>query len=225
MKDNITTIPISEIFETKDGCPVCRLRDAVEARTVDFILGGAMMEPDVRIMTNDQGFCKTHFDQMLQKKNKLAVALMLDSHLGQIDGVLSPGGFMKKSVSAKFPLARAVAEDCFICRRTQWGLEHLLDTLVKTWAKESDFRKLFADQPIICLPHYHALCETAKKSLNKKDGEKFTEAAAAVTRDGLTRLREDVRWFCDKHDYRNASADWGNARDAVERSVKFLTSR
>ena len=132
---------------------------------------------------------------------------------------------MKKSEAQKFPLAREKAEDCFVCRRTQWGMEHLLDTLVQTWAKEKDFQKSFSDQPMLCLPHYYSLCETAKKSLSKKDGDKFIAAAAEVARNGLTELRTDVRWFCDKHDYRNASADWGNSRDAVERSVKFLTSR
>lgn len=225
MKDDITTIPLSDIFAEKDGCPVCRLRDAAESRTVEFILGGAMMEPDVRISTNKKGFCRTHFSQMLERKNKLAVALMLDSHLAEIDGVLAPGSFLKKSVAAKFPLAAEITEDCFICERTQRGMEHLLDTLARTWVKDGDFRAMFESQPILCLPHYHAVCQAAAKALNKKDADKLVDAAAQVTRKGLTELRNDVAWFCQKHDYRNASADWGNSKDAVERSVKFLTSR
>lgn len=225
MRDNITTIPIREIFDVRDGCPLCRLRDEVERRTVDFILGGAMMEPDVRIMTNKQGFCKTHFSQMLDKKNKLAVALMLDSHLAQLDELFSPGGFLKKSPAKKFPLVRETTEDCFVCRRVQWGLWHLLETLVQTWQKDRDFRASFGEQPTLCLPHYVSLCEVAGKALSKKDSEAFASAAAEVARKGLTQLRGDVAWFCQKHDYRNADADWGNSRDAVERAVKFLTSR
>lgn len=225
MRDDLTTIPISDIFEKTEGCPVCRLRAEVESRTVEFILGGAMMEPDVRISTNKKGFCSTHFSQMLERKNKLAVALMLDSHLSEIDEkLLTPGGFLKKSVSARFPLAREITEDCFICERVQNSMSHLLDTLVRTYAKDSDFRKMFEAQPMMCLVHYHAVCDAAK-ALNKKDGEKLINAAAEVTRKGLTELRSDVAWFCQKHDYRNATADWGNSKDAVERAVKFLTSR
>ncbi len=225
MRDNITTIPIREIFDTQDGCPLCRLRDEVEKRTVDFILGGAMMEPDVRIRTNKQGFCKTHFGQMLGQKNKLAVALLLDSHLAELDGLFAPGGFLKASPAKKFPLVREREEDCFICGRVQWGLAHLLGILTETWQKDREFRETFAKQPLLCLPHYVALCETAGKTLPKKDGEALISSAAEVARKGLTELRGDVAWFCQKHDYRNTEADWGNARDAVERAVKFLTSR
>ena len=38
-------------------------------------------------------------------------------------------------------------------------------------------------------------------------------------------IRRNKKIFSKKHDYRNVSADWGNARDSVERAVKFLTSR
>ena len=225
MRDNITTIPISEMLDTSDGCPLCRLRDEVEHRTVEFMLGGAVMEPDVRKITNEQGFCKVHFDQMLARQNKLAVALLLDSHLAELDALFAEGGFLKKSPAGKFPLAREKAEDCFICRRVEWGLEHLLDTFCRTWQSEREIREKFASQKTLCLPHYVSLCEAAEKALGKKDAAPLISSAAAVARNGLTELRSDVAWFCKKHDYRNVSADWGNARDSVERAVRFLTSR
>ena len=57
MKESIYTIPISEVFEPRCGCPLCRLRDTLEQRCIDYIMGAAMMEPDIRIRTNEQGFC------------------------------------------------------------------------------------------------------------------------------------------------------------------------
>ena len=84
MQDSIYTIPISEVFEPKDGCPICRMRDMLETRGIDYIMGAAMMEPDVRIETNRLGFCKLHYDKMLQQKNRLSLALMLESHLKEI---------------------------------------------------------------------------------------------------------------------------------------------
>ncbi len=81
MRESILTIPVTDIFEPKCGCPICRLRDTLEQRTVEYIMGAAMMEPDVRMETNKLGFCKTHFEQMRACKNRLSLALMLQSHL------------------------------------------------------------------------------------------------------------------------------------------------
>ena len=60
MRDDICTIPVSEVFEESDGCPICRMYETVEDRIITYILGDAMMEPDVRIETNKVGFCEKH---------------------------------------------------------------------------------------------------------------------------------------------------------------------
>lgn len=67
MREDICSIPISEIFEPKDGCPFCRMRDMLEDRMATYITGAAMMEPDVRVETNRLGFCHQHFEQILQR--------------------------------------------------------------------------------------------------------------------------------------------------------------
>ena len=56
MKETIYTIPINEAFEAKCGCPLCTLRRKLERDSVEYIMGAAMMEPDVRIETNKRGF-------------------------------------------------------------------------------------------------------------------------------------------------------------------------
>ena len=55
MRDDICTIPVSEVFEKNDGCPICRMRDTIEERLLDYILGDAMMEPDVLIRNSECG--------------------------------------------------------------------------------------------------------------------------------------------------------------------------
>lgn len=35
MRDDICTIPVSEVFEKTDGCPICRMRDTIEERMID----------------------------------------------------------------------------------------------------------------------------------------------------------------------------------------------
>lgn len=228
MRDNITTIPVKEIFEVNDGCPLCRLRDAAEERVLEFVMGGAMMEPDVRMKTNELGFCGMHYKKMLERQNKLAVALMIQSHLDEISKSLFEKGklpFSKEGYKKKYSLAGEITETCFICEKTQWGLERLFATVCTAFAEDTEFRKLFEEQPTLCLPHYYMLTNIASENLGKKAFAELNDAAAGLCKKGLEQLKTDIDWFCRKHDYRNADKPWGNSKDAIERSVKYLTSR
>ena len=84
MRESIYTIPLNDIFEVEDGCPLCRMRRLLENRCVEYIMGAAMMEPDVRIETNRYGFCQEHFSVMLKQKNRLSLALMIETHLDEL---------------------------------------------------------------------------------------------------------------------------------------------
>ena len=39
MRNDITSIPVSEVFDPKEGCPICRMRDTLEKRVVEYITG------------------------------------------------------------------------------------------------------------------------------------------------------------------------------------------
>jgi len=39
----------------------------------------------------------------------------------------------------------------------------------------------------------------------------------------MDKLRTDVEWFTLKFDYRNATADWKDSKDALPRSIRDLT--
>lgn len=43
-----------------------------------------MMEPDIRQRTNAEGFCATHYHMMFERKNRLGLALILESHLEEV---------------------------------------------------------------------------------------------------------------------------------------------
>ena len=65
MQEKIYTIPVTEAFSKKSGCPFCALKNKLEDDERELIMGASMMEPDIRIKTNALGFCKRHFDKML----------------------------------------------------------------------------------------------------------------------------------------------------------------
>ena len=225
MREDICTIPISEVFEPKEGCPICRMRDTLENRVTEYITGAAMMEPDIREVTNVQGFCYPHFSMMLKKGSRLSNALILESHLKEIEtSVLRldkrgvPG---KKEVEA----AKKLTKSCFVCEQIQWAMVRMFDTIYRLWGKEEEFRELFSQQAYLCLPHYTALLKGAQKGVGKKNYSAFAQAASNLVKNYLDGLQKDVTHFCSMFDYRNIGGDFGNSKDSIERSIQFLTSR
>ncbi|HBT65283.1 MAG TPA: hypothetical protein DEB10_11560 [Ruminococcaceae bacterium] len=228
MRNDITSIPISEVFEPRDGCPICRLRNTLEDRVVDYITGAAMMEPDVRQETNRLGFCYEHFEMMMKKRNRLGVALIMESHLEEIEKQIFNGlPLIGKSSIKQAKSAGQALCTCFVCKQIDWAMERMLATVCRLWENERDFRKLFDEQPALCLPHFSLLTEAAEKNMGKKNLPDFTNSASKLCKAYLTELRRDVSHFCRMFDYRNGgnNADWGNSRDSIERGVWWLTSR
>lgn len=229
MREDITSIPVNEIFEENDGCPVCRMRDVLEKRVTDYITGAAMMEPDVRMETNEQGFCLTHYRQLLKKRAALPVALMMESRLAQVEKQVFAGvPILGKSARRQASCAEETTESCFVCRQVDWAMSRLLATVCRLWETEREFRDRFEQQECLCLPHFALLSQVAEREMNKKTVPDFQKAASALCRKQLELLRADVSQFCKMFDYRNSSdehADFGRSRDSVERSIEWLTGR
>ncbi len=226
--EQIYTIPINEAFEAGAadktcGCPICSIYRKLEENELDTVLGGAMMEPDVRIKTNELGFCKTHYDMLLGMKNRLAMALTLESHLDTLKKDLSPNALA--ALFAK-PAARVdkLQGTCYICGKVDYHFERIMDTVVAMWKSDEEFSKKYAAQPYFCLPHYKLLLDAAKNGLSKRDYTDFEKQTSAIVKDYLEELSGDVSWFCRKFDYRYENEPWYNAKDSVERAVVFLRS-
>lgn len=224
MREDICTIPISEVFEPKDGCPICRLRDQLEVRLVDYITGAAMMEPDVRVETNRLGFCGTHLQHMMAKRNRLPVALTLQSHLEELSAALLQN--RTKPDKKGLPAALAQVEHtCFVCDKIDYGMRHLFTTLYKLWQDEPEFRALYNDQPYLCYPHTLRLLEQAPKYIKKKAYPDFVKETTDLAQNYLQEVTADLKKFCSMYDYRNAGGDWGTSKTAIERTAYFLTAR
>ena len=228
MRESICTIPITDGFIEKEGCPICNMRDTIEKRAIEYIMGPAMMEPDIRISTNEKGFCHTHLSQMRRAKNRLSLALILDSHLKQIsDDIFKEGRFLKPPPNkTKFKIAK-LQEDCFVCESIEQGMRSMLKTACLTYEKDKQFRQLFEQQEYFCLPHLKLLIESAQNNMQKDRCADLCKTAKGITAEYLKQLNKDVRQFCDMFDYRNSGedADWGNSKDSIERAVKFLSGR
>ena len=218
MKEHIYTIPLNEHFSKLEGCPLCGLFDMMERNEIETVTGASMMEPDVRIKTNEYGFCERHFSQMLLVGKKLPVALILESHINEIYKDINR---KKGDVQAK--RLKTLEGDCYVCRRINGNMDSVFSNLFYLYRNDANFRDLFAKQKFFCLPHYRELIEYGAKILPKKDFAAFFEIAESIEMRYLETLHGDIDWFCRKFDYRFAKEDWKNSKDAIERTVYTLT--
>ncbi len=227
MKEKIYTIPINETFDavadhSSCECPLCMLYRRLENIEVETILGGAMMVPEIRRQTNEQGFCRTHYDMMMENGGRLALGLILESHLEELQGDLKESFHIGTPGQKQEKRIRDLEQSCYICKRVNEPFERMLENTVLLWNDEREFREKFAKTPCFCIKHYRALIEVARRELNKKTFPDFYRAVSEIENRYLASLKDDVSWFCKKFDYRYDKEPWGNAKDALERSIRFL---
>ena len=225
MKETICTIPINDIFAPKDGCPICRMESMLEEQYVRFITGDAMMEPSVRIETNKKGFCHRHFSQMFAVGQKLPNALILESHLQELIDRYMPKKLKGKPDKKQLDGIKAELESCYVCDRIKSDMLHFTATIFVEWSKGGEFKRLFNEQPYICLKHYDFLMRAAmgKGGIGSKNLSDFYADTAALTKNYLVSLKADITHFCSMFDYRSKGQEWGSSKDSIERSIEFLT--
>ena len=213
MRNDICTIPVNEVFEEVDGCPICRMKHTVEEHILDYIMGAAMMEPDVRIETNRQGFCPDHLGKMMARRGRLPLALMLESNMNETKDII------KKPAKAK-----ELENSCFVCNKIEWGFSRMLETVCRSYETDREFRALFDAQEHFCLPHYNMLMAIADKKHMRRYHSEFANVLKEKTSAYAETLAQDLKKYCSMYDYRagGKDADWGNSKDAVERTAKFL---
>ena len=229
--EQIYTIPVNEAFSAmleeggdyKCRCPFCEIHSRLEDKEIDRILGPAMMEPDVRIRTNQTGFCPTHFDLMLKGKNRLGLSLILESHVDELKGKLK-GGILGKSAAGAVKTLTSLEETCYVCERIEYAFTRMIETAVLLWERDTEFGEKFRAQTCFCLPHYRRMIAYAQAKLPKKTFARFYEEATEIENAYLDKIKEDVSWFCKKFDYRYEAEPWNGAKDAPERAIAMLSS-
>ncbi len=229
MKETIYTIPINEAFEQRDGCPLCRLRRKLEHDSLDYILGAAMMEPEVRMETNRKGFCAAHYQTMLGMNRKLSLALTLESRLAQLSQYLDAD--MKRASGRGIGAAKSTrgalresAESCYVCSRIAFFEEHYFRNIFHMWKTMPQFHLLLMEQPYFCLSHAAKLMDLAPAALGKKAGAEFVRIVAEMTKNYLSELSGDVSAFCKSFDYRSSGVVLrADQKAAPERAIEFLS--
>lgn len=225
MDEKIYTIPVNEAFEQHDDCPFCLLYEKLQETEIDRIMGASMMDPDIRISTNELGFCKKHFEQMLSKGNRLSLALTIQTHLDEVRNDLKPPKVFGDAGAKQTKRIEKLNNDCYVCGRINLHFPKMFETACILFEREREFRDKFERQKFFCLPHYKKLLEASKKMNSKRYYGDLVDMAYKIMGAYLDSLYDDVSHFCKKFDYNYRDAPWGNSKDSIERSIKFLSSK
>ena len=181
-----------------------------------------MMEPDIRIKTNELGFCLRHYDMMLTKKRMLGMGLILESHLAEVEKRVSARAIFKDPSAPSISSIGRLNNDCYVCSRIKRNLDAMISTVIYLYESDDEFRVKFREQPFFCLPHYEAMVSYASNKMKGKLFREFFDAAQGIEKDYIKTLYSDVSWFCKKFDFNYEQEPWYNSKDSVQRSIKFL---
>ncbi len=235
MAEQLFTIPVNEAFEGGSECPFCEMYHNIENSSIEFTLGPSYMEDDNREVTDRLGFCSVHIRQLYARKNRLGLALMMNTHMNKLlkdlrsaadQGPGERGGFLSKKTGEApvVKLIRTVERSCFVCDRITPVFDRYIDTFFYLWKKDPEFKDKVAGCKGFCLSHYGRLYEEGVKRLGKQDADALLEILNRVFFENLERVNSDTSWFIDKFDHRNQDKPWNNSRDALPRAITKVNS-
>lgn len=240
MKEVLYTIPLNDAVNADTECPFCFIEKNIEQDLLDFVLGScsSYMEADVRAATDEEGFCRTHFQKMYSYGNTLGNAWILKTHYMKVnselkeqyrkyapgkislkDRLMKPANEHTNSVSRHI---KSLEDSCYICKRYAETYERYIATFFHVYKNDPEFVKKINNSKGFCLSHFKDICESAELEFNDKEKREFYPAMFKLMDENMGRMFEDVSWLVEKFDYKNKDADWKNSKDAVQRGMQKL---
>lgn len=241
MKDTIYTIPLTDAFKEEGECPFCFIYRKLEQDQISFTLGVSYMEDDIREVTDRLGFCKVHYKKLYDYGNRLGMAMILQTHYQalskQLDRLLLDTTLPKVSLFKKLtpsssdgnfsnPTSHSLNQlthSCYICDRIDQDMDRYIKTFFYLISNNNEFQALYENSHGFCLEHFSLLLEKAPLYLKEKEKAYFLHSSKEKLQSSMARIHDDLGWFIDKYDYRNADKPMGTAIDAIPRGIQKLS--
>ncbi|MBQ8808190.1 MAG: hypothetical protein IJZ81_02660 [Clostridia bacterium] len=229
MKEHIYSIPLTEALEEKCGCILCILEKKLEQQAISYFLGPSLMEPDGRSITNEKGFCRRHMGMLFEQKNRLGLALTLETHIKEIEDKLKikkkQGMFSKESTAMLTSQnLYGITKSCALCDKMNSQIFAAAGNIAYLWDSNEDFRKMFEESQGLCLEHMALAIEACDKELSEKKKEKYINMLIEKQKNLLAQIYENLHTFTLSFDYRNAGKELSKAeKESVQTAVKHLT--
>ncbi len=238
--EKIYMIPVNDAYQSSSACPICELKQKAEQNYLEYYLGPSLMEPDTRKITNKTGFCPEHMGKLNQSvTNRLGLGLMMHTHLKDFNEDITKD--LNSAAPAKAGLIKGRTTDykaklnsiadridkrvslCPICDKLNEAMGHYIEVICWMYSHDPAFKEKFTDGKCHCLPHTSLLLRQAAK-LSQNEASDFVSALAASSEANFASLIDDVEFFTLKFDYRNNDKPWGNSKNSIQRSMRFLSS-
>lgn len=237
MKEQIYAIPVNDAFKADTECAFCHMKDLLEKQSIDFVMGSSYMEDDIRMETNRVGFCKIHYQKMYDRQNRQGLAIMLQTHLQQINRDLSnilktTPSVSKKNIFSKPSLdsnelseyTNRLDNSCYICDRINNMYEHFIDTFFYLFKKDKNFVELVKNSKGFCINHFTEIYQKAPLKMTANECNEFYKMIIPIEIENLSRIQEEIDWFVNKFDYRYTNEPWKNSKDALPRTIEKISS-
>jgi hypothetical protein len=238
--EKIYMIPVNDAYSGTSECPFCALRNKAENDYLEYYLGPSLMEPDTRKITNKTGFCPEHMGKLNKSvTNRLGLGLVMHTHLldfhediskDMINSAPAKAGLIKGRTSDYKSKLNDIADRidkrvamCPICEKLNDTMRHYSEVTAWMFCHNDDFRSKFSETKYHCLPHTAMLLRQAAK-LSQNEAADFVSTLASTSDQAFAELIGDVEYFTLKFDYRNADKPWGNSKNAIQRSMRFLSA-
>lgn len=213
--DSIHKAPVYEAFSHKCGCPICKIYERYEKNAISTLMLEGVMDYNVRTMTNDQGFCDRHMEQICFGGDSLSAALMfstyLEKHMTEVNGA--------KGVARLKKAYEGILDGCYICSTVD-RLMGECEQFIAELYKEADFKKLFKAQECFCAKHTLELLNHAK--LPKKVLDEYVGDIKRINGAYAKRTMAKLEAYSTSFDYRNAGKSVEDVKDCNKDVFKFM---
>jgi hypothetical protein len=197
---------------TEEGCPVCRCLATMTRRYLENLLYEFVNDPRTRDhLRASAGFCREHAWTLQQMGDPLAHSIIYADLLEGFSHELSKTTNVSRRSIPIFHLEKV--EPCPVCREEKETEARYVAGLVTALHKKA-FRQKYQQGGYLCLPHFRAAHERARRG----EGQEFL---IQVQLEALAQLRAQLQEFIRKSDYRYAQELPGVERDAWIRAIQL----
>jgi hypothetical protein len=244
-RDRMPKLEISRIHDAyKEGgpCPLCACMEGVERSYLLSFQGSRVMEPNVRVKTNESGFCPNHYQSLYIGENKLGLGLVVHTHLKEkipgikaaIRDVIEGGDALKgrrgrdsmaERLDALADSLQTLISRCFICGMLAQDLDRYCHTIVYLWKSDPDFPSILRSSSGFCLSHFVTIISKAREMLHAEELSRFLREVAGLMTGSLESLERDLFNFTQLFHDANRSLGTENERTALLRTLQMLAGR
>jgi hypothetical protein len=224
---------VHDAYREANECPLCFLAESVEETYLRSFQHSRVMEPNVRVKTNDTGFCPLHYRKLYERENKLGLGLMVHTHLREKLPLITTALQSMKSGAAagrkgagRIEEAAASLESlhdrCFICDLLRVDLDRYAFTILYLWRKDPEFLPTFRSSRGFCLSHFLVVLGTARETMRSDRLESWLDECIPLMTASLQELERDLLAFTQLHHDANRGLGSESERTALARALQKL---